>query len=215
MTKLNWVTKACGVLLLWTATVAALQAQTKNAVPPAVTFTTLYSFDFSDGYEPESPIVQAANGQLYGTTLQGGPSELGSVFGLATAGALSFDYSFDGTDGGEPIAGLLQATDGNLYGTTFGDTIFKVTPSGAVTTLYTFCQQQGCLDGTAPSGGLIQGADGNLYGTTEQGGTDGDGTVFAITLSGSLTTLHSFGGGGCTVFARKASVRMASSQQPA
>ena len=194
--KFNWVTKASAVFLLWGAAAIALTAQTTPVSPrvPTVTFTTLYSFDVSNGYEPESPIVQAANGQLYGTTLQGGPGEEGSVFGLTTAGALSFDYSFDGADGGEPIAGLLQATDGNLYGINPGDTIFKITPSGAVSTLYAFCQQSGCPDGTYPLGGLIQGADGNLYGTTQQGGANGDGTVFTVTLSGSLTTLHSFAG---------------------
>jgi uncharacterized repeat protein (TIGR03803 family) len=194
MSKFIWEIKACGVLLLWATAALALPAQTKNAAPPAVAFTTLYSFNVANGYEPESSIVQAANGQLYGTTLQGGPSEEGSIFGLTTVGNLTFVYSFDGTDGGEPIAGLIQATDGNLYGTTFGDTIFKVTPAGAVTTLYSFCLQSGCPDGTAPSGGLIQGRNGNLYGTTQQGGANGDGTIFTITLSGSLTTLYSFTG---------------------
>ncbi len=188
----TWIARACLISLVWAAAPVALPAQTKSAAPPAVTFTSLYSFDFADGYEPESPIFQAANGQLYGTTLQGGPSEEGSIFALTPGGNLTFDYSFDGADGAEPVAGVIQATDGNLYGTTFGDTIFKITPAGAVSTLYAFCLQSGCPDGSVPLGALIQGSDGNLYGTTQQGGTNGDGTVFRITLSGALTTLHSF-----------------------
>ena len=99
-----------------------------------------------------------------------------------------------------PIAGLLQATDGNLYGTTGGTcssngcgTIFKITPSGTLTTLYTFCSQSGCPDGDDPTAGLVQAADGALYGTTNRGGANGNyGTIFKITSSGALTTLYSF-----------------------
>ena len=88
--------------------------------------------------------------------------------------------------------------DGNFYGTTcflssrsFG-TVFKITPQGALTTLYTFCSQAGCADGYCPHGGLIQGRDGDLYGTTAFNGANGYGTVFKITPEGTLTTLHNF-----------------------
>src|SRR5579859_3202140 len=87
-------------------------------------------------------------------------------------------HSFDNADGANPLAPLVQATDGNLYGTTpnvgangFGGTIFKITPGGALTTLYSFCSQSGCTDGATPDlDGLVQAIDGNLYGTTQAGG---------------------------------------------
>ncbi|HUI41543.1 MAG TPA: choice-of-anchor tandem repeat GloVer-containing protein [Terriglobia bacterium] len=107
-------------------------------------------------------------------------------------------HSFDNTDGAFPYWAPLQATDGNLYGTTpFGGingygTIFRITPSGTLTTLYTFCSQRDCLDGGAPEAGLVQAADGDFYGVAAGGGADGYGTVFKFTLSGKLTTIHNF-----------------------
>ena len=117
-------------------------------------------------------------------------------------------HSFDYTDGDKPQAGLVQGADGNLYGTTTlggahtngvalsgQGTVFKITPSGTLTTLYSFCSQNGCTDGANPSAALVQGTDGNLYGTTQGGGANvndcgfGCGTVFKITASGTLTTL--------------------------
>jgi uncharacterized repeat protein (TIGR03803 family) len=98
---------------------------------------------------------------------------------------------------------LLQATNGDLYGTTSGGgangnhgTVFKITPSGRLTTLYSFCSLTDCTDGEYPYAGLIQAIDGALYGTTGRGGANGSpmsgGTVFKITLSGTLATLHNF-----------------------
>src|SRR5271157_5210920 len=95
---------------------------------------------------------------------------------------------------------LIEGFDGNLNGTTgLGGannegTIFKITPEGTLTTLYNFCSQTNCDDGKEPLAGLIQATDGNLYGTTLFGGTYGAGTVFSITPSGILATLHSFDG---------------------
>ena len=84
------------------------------------------------------------------------------------------------------------------YGTTAGGeangdgTVFKITPSGTLTTLYNFCSQSGCADGSEPEGALIQATDGDLYGTTAAGGPNNQGTVFKITPCGTLTTLHTF-----------------------
>jgi uncharacterized repeat protein (TIGR03803 family) len=104
-----------------------------------------------------------------------------------------------GSNGSSPFfAPLVQGTDGNLYGTTSAGgahsqgTVFKITPSGNLTTLYSFCALSNCTDGSAPYAGLMLGTDGNFYGTTESGGTGGEGTVFKITPRGTLTTLHSF-----------------------
>jgi len=108
--------------------------------------------------------------------------------------------SFNGTDGANPTAGLAQGTNGKFYGSTeYGGangqgTVFTVTSSGTLTTLYSFCAQPDCLDGANPTAALIQATNGKFYGTAQNGGADGLGTVFTITPSGELTTLHSFDG---------------------
>src|ERR1039458_6426643 len=97
-------------------------------------------------------------------------------------------HSFDGTDGFYLNAGLVQGTDGNLYGTTQGGgangygTVFRITPSGTLTMLYSFCSQSGCTDGEEPYAGLVQGTDGNFYGTTVDGGTNNNGTLFRLSV---------------------------------
>jgi uncharacterized repeat protein (TIGR03803 family) len=121
---------------------------------------------------------------------------------MTPAGTLTTLYSFCSkslcTDGSYPYAGLVQGTDGNFYGTTetggahinYG-TVYKVTPSGTLTTLYSFCGCNPSTPGQIPLAALIQATDGNFYGTTYNGyGVYG--TVFKITSGGTLTTLHSF-----------------------
>ncbi len=174
-------------------------------VTPGGQLTTLYSFcsqtGCTDGANPYAGLVQVG-ANLYGTTEDGGTNGAGTVFKVTPAGQLTTLYSFcsqtDCADGLQPHAGLIQASDGNLYGTTLygganGDgTVFKITPAGQLTTLYSFCSQAGCADGLRPYAGLIQASDGNLYGTTQDGGANGYGTAFGITLGGQLSTLHSF-----------------------
>lgn len=176
------------------------------------------SFDLADGAQPEGPLTQAADGNFYGTTPQGGSSSscgnagCGTVFKATPAGDLSAFYSFCSqsscADGYQPIGGLVQGTDGNFYGTTSAGgtdltdcvtgcgTVFKITPDGALMSLHSFS----LVDGAYPLAGLIQATDGNFYGTTSQGGdlachasndSPGCGTVFQITPAGTLTTLHS------------------------
>ena len=164
----------------------------------------------------QSPLIQGTNGELYGTSLVGGHrgackdrSGCGSLFGITTQGSLTGVYGLcnksNCADGDFPLGGLVQGTDGNFYGTTtqggssnYG-TVFRITPEGNLTTLYSFCSQPGCSDGAIPDAGLIQGLDGDFYGTTTQGGSPnptcpgvGCGTIFKITSSGVLTSLYQF-----------------------
>src|SRR5215831_4255860 len=118
---------------------------------------------------------------------------------LACAQTLTTLHTFAGPDGSLPVGSLIQASDGNFYSTTSaggatgGGVIFKMTPSGTLTTLYTFCSQSHCTDGAAPVAGLIQATNGNFYGNASVGGLPSySGTVFKITPSGTLTTLHNF-----------------------
>lgn len=160
-------------------------------------FIPIYSFTGgNDGGNPVAGLVHASDGNLYGTTHEGGTNGYGAVFRVTTGDVLIPLYSFtNGYDGANPYAGLVQADDGNLYGTTEnGGTngygvVFRITTNGALTPLYSFT---GGRDGANPRGGLIQAGDGNLYGTTENGGTNFDGTVFRITINGALTSLYSF-----------------------
>jgi len=163
-------------------------------ITPSGAFTTLHSFNGTDGANPESRLIQATDGNFYGTTSMGGAYYRGTVFKITPEGTLTTLYSFDGTDGAYPV-GLIQATNGNFYGTTSG-TVFKITPSGTLTKLHDFHP----ADGVRPQE-LVQGTDGNFYGTTALGGANryscslnSCGTIFRITPSGTLTTLHSFDG---------------------
>jgi uncharacterized repeat protein (TIGR03803 family) len=167
------------------------------------TLTTLYSFcaqtNCGDGSIPQAGLVQATDGNIYGTTAVGGANSEGTIFKVTSGGTLTTLYSFcaqtNCTDGSDPVGGLVQAADGNFYGTTYHGgtnnfgTVFKITSGGKLTTLHSFDS----TDGMGPQTGVGQGTDGNFYGTTQGGGRTGDGTVFKITPGGTLTTLHSFG----------------------
>jgi uncharacterized repeat protein (TIGR03803 family) len=102
------------------------------------------------------------------------------------------------TNGSESGASLVQGIDGNFYGTAIyggaygGGSVFKVTSSGGLSTVYDFCSVSGCPDGSEPFAALVLGLDNNFYGTTYQGGASNWGTIFQLTPSGTLTTLHSF-----------------------
>ena len=183
-------------------------------VSPGGSYTNLYSFPGypNDGYLPEGGLVKGGDGYFYGTTVNGGTNGFGTVFRVSPGGAYTNLHSFAGgfyygnSDGQRPYGGLVQGHDGNFYGTTTGGgtnvnvagTVFRITPSGACTTLYSF---GGAPDGGVPGAGLVLGSDGNFYGTTQSGGTNacGCGTIFRISPSGQYKNLYSFGAPGVGV----------------
>jgi uncharacterized repeat protein (TIGR03803 family) len=178
---------------------------------PAGKLTTLYSFCSViqsgiclDGAQPVFPLVQASDGNLYGTTSIGGNdgvnSGYGTIFKITQAGTLTTLYNFPGFT--QSSSALVEGADGNFYGTTAaggsgtygaGGIFFRVTPNGSVTTLYNFCTLNHCADGSQPSN-IILATDGNFYGIAWGGGANQQGTIFQFTPSGVLTTLHNFDG---------------------
>ena len=168
--------------------------------PSSGAFSTIYQFS---GLVSTAPFIQGTDGSLYGTTSNGGWAHCGSVFKMSTAGVLLQSAPFLCAAGGAgPNAGpLLQASDGNFYGVTEsgglrnGGTIFKMTPDFQISILYTFMgKSAGTKDGFTPTAGLIQATDGNLYGTTAEGGSNGMGTLFQISTSGTYKLLYNFNG---------------------
>jgi uncharacterized repeat protein (TIGR03803 family) len=179
-------------------------------ITPSGKETVLHSFGGSgDGIYPVAELINV-KGTLYGTTTLGGASNEGTVFAITTSGKETVLYSFKGgtEDGARPNAGLTNAK-GTLYGTTsFGGdtvkgcnagcgTVFAITTSGTETVLHSF---GGSSDGAFPQAGLIN-VNSTLYGTTASAGANCSpsfacGTVFAVSMSGTETVLHSFGGSG-------------------
>lgn len=195
------VWSAVALAALWMTSVAA-------GVAHAQTFKVLVNFGGAEGEGPWAGLVQGLDGNLYGTTYQGGSNEIcfnyygcGTVFGITPSGKLTTLYTFcqqvGCSDGAAPQTPLIQATDGNLYGTTvmggkscyYGcGTIFRISAEGSLATLHAFDDS----DGAGPYAPLVQGLDGNFYGTTAAGGAHEQGTVFKMSPTGTLTTLYSF-----------------------
>ena len=197
---------------------AALPRAASAQAASGITFNSLYSFTGdTDGANPLSGLVADSSGNLYGTTQFGGPNDTGSVYKITSSGAITPLHNFgevDGstdeedTDGGVPVGALALGNDGNLYGTTseggaYGSgTIFQISPSGTFNTIYTFSSDinnntdtYGNTDGSSPTTALTLGRDGNFYGTTYYGGPNDSGTVFKLSVSGTvgtIQTLYSF-----------------------
>jgi uncharacterized repeat protein (TIGR03803 family) len=186
---------------------------------------------FLEQSAPENPhMIQGTDSNFYSICESGGPSNspdpAGSIYKVTPSGNITAIYNFCGgnannncTDGDEPQGSLVEGSDGNLYGTTESGgtdsghgagmdgggagTIYRVTPGGTLSTLYTFCLTD-CSDGGFPIGGLVVASDGNFYGTTSAGGgSDGEqrGTIFRMTPAGVLTTLYVFPTSGNLSFA--------------
>jgi uncharacterized repeat protein (TIGR03803 family) len=195
----------------------------KTAAGYASTPTTLYSFcaqaNCTDGANPLGRLLADANGNLFGTTGNGGSNgNYGTVFEIVkTADGYASTpitlVSFNLTNGARLWAGLIADANGNLFGTTDGGgaysegayghgTVFEIPKTatgfaGTPTVLYSFCAQANCTDGEHPFNSLIADVNGNLFGTTVFGGAYGNGTVFEIPktatgFAGTPTTLVSF-----------------------
>jgi uncharacterized repeat protein (TIGR03803 family) len=167
---------------------------------PGQALSTLHSFaNKSDGAQPYAGLAQGSDGNFYGTCFIGGSNGFGSVFKITPGGAFTLLHSFSFSDGETPTAALLQGADGNFYGTTFeggsnfdNGTVFQISSNGAFNSLYSFTNG---LDGANPYAGLCQGPNGAFYGTTVNGGSNHNGSVFAISSAGALTPLYSFTNG--------------------
>jgi len=148
--------------------------------------TTLYTFctrpGCPDGGGPNG-IVQASDGNFYGTTSGGGGGYSGSLYRLTPSGALSVLHTFPPDY--SPAAGPVQGSDGNIYGTSL-TTVFKAGLDGSFETIHQFCSLPGCADGNWAVSPLIQATDGNLYGTTYEGGAHDGGTIFRMVPPGTL-----------------------------
>ncbi|HXI85161.1 MAG TPA: choice-of-anchor tandem repeat GloVer-containing protein [Verrucomicrobiae bacterium] len=167
-------------------------------ISPSGGYANLYSFGGfpTDGAAPYAGLVLGSDGNFYGTTSDGGtstncpgtfgiPSGCGTVFRINPNGNETNLHSFTShPDGSHPLASLVQGSDGNFYGTTqgggtnipFQGIVFRISPSGSETNLYSFAGFPN--SGFDPFGRMVQASDGNFYGTTIYGGINKSGTVF-------------------------------------
>ncbi|MGA2370938.1 MAG: choice-of-anchor tandem repeat GloVer-containing protein [Candidatus Korobacteraceae bacterium] len=176
--------------------------------------SVLYSFSLLDGGggTPVTEPVFDHLGNLFGTTILGGPDEAGIVYELSPMAGGGWNetviHTFGGCDGAAPMGSLVFDASGNLYGTTYGGdgscadgTVYQLTPAGSgwqETQIHRFPFPNGDQYGLGPIGGVIVDPSGTLYGTTPYGGGGEGGTIFNATLSGGswmLGLLHDLGSG--------------------
>ncbi|MEO7775782.1 MAG: choice-of-anchor tandem repeat GloVer-containing protein [Steroidobacteraceae bacterium] len=168
-----------------------------------VNLINVHSFPSSvaEGINPRGDLLlDAADGNFYGTTHGGGTVGAGTVYRMLPTGELGVLHSFAGapTEGANPYAGVVKGTDGSYYGTTYSGgakqagTVYKVAGDGTFSTLHSFSTDK--RGGYFPYTGVVQGSDGNFYGTTLRGGANDMGTVFKMDTAGTLTQLYEFKG---------------------
>lgn len=189
--------------------------------PSTGMLTHLHDFGFSDGATPRGKLIQASDGDLYGTTESGGANQsdycyagkgynesgCGTLFKISLQGSFTKVHDFYSTADGyqsSPSTGVVQAGDGNFYGMamqpfpTGTTSLFKMTPAGTVSILHEFATDQS--EGYLAYAGLLVAKNGLLYGTTSGNGaitgnpSGGCGTVFGSTLAGEFSVLHTFAG---------------------
>jgi uncharacterized repeat protein (TIGR03803 family) len=163
-------------------------------ITPAGTLTILYSFDDTNNFaNPTYGLTVGNDGNFYGTQAEGGAANTGSVFKITPAGVVTVLHEFTSNpDGADPVSGVILGKDGNFYGDTEGGgeygygTLFKMTPSGKLTILYSFNSSTDYA--TNPTAPLLQATDGNFYGVLISRFQD----LFRFTPSGRLTVLEKF-----------------------
>lgn len=185
---------------------------------PDGAFTNLYFFDSTNqmGFYPMGPLMQAKDGNFYGTTELGGLTGIpewytyskGTVFKMTPEGVTTFLASFDGTNGMISRFGMVQTADGNLYGPSLGGTtrldllasgagnVYCIKTDGSLTNMFSFNGTNGVYPHS-----LWLGPDGNFYGMSRLGGLGaaqpsfaGYGNIFKLTPDGQLTVLVGFNG---------------------
>ncbi len=168
-------------------------------------YTVLHTFvGRADGVNPFAGVVRDSAGNLYGTTLYGGPANAGVVYKVDPAGRETVLHSFTGgADGGLPYAGLTLGPAGSLYGAASSGgitnsacpvgcgVVFTLDAAGQFTVLHSFTG----ADGNDPHAGVILDPAGNIYGTTYEGGASGGGVVYEMDPAGQVTVLYNFTGG--------------------
>lgn len=163
----------------------------------------------SFGSAPRGALLRGGDGYFYGTTEWGGEHHDGNVFRVSSSGEFRKLVDFTGSNeeddqarGSNPQAELIFGADGYLYGTTYdggkwnSGVVFKISPSGIMSTLVDFSGDEGPAPGAHPSAGLVQAPDGYFYGVTQSGGSGGNGTIFKMSAAGALVTLVEFTGQG-------------------
>lgn len=162
----------------------------------------IHVFSGFDGAHPWGGVVLDANGNLYGTTQDGGSNNSGTIFQpkyvVGVGWTENILHSFqNGNDGGHPIAGLTWDTSGNLYGATTSGAIFKLSPSGDNWIYTVIYRIGGALMQCGPRASLTIDAAGKLYGTSYCSGASGMGSVFELTNTPNgweYVSLHDFSG---------------------
>lgn len=171
-------------------------------------YNVIYNFQAGgsgDGANPHGTVVFDKSGNLYGTTLNGGVNNAGTVFEMAPANGgwtETVIYTFDGPHGANPYSGVILDGNGNLYGTTFAGglegagVVFELTSSADIWAIQVLHALNGSSDGAAPGpGSLLFDSAGNLYGETLYGGR-AFGVVFQLVPQQgggwTETVLHAF-----------------------
>lgn len=163
----------------------------------AQTVTQLASFTSTTGEAPNGGLIEASDGNYYGTTTAGGTLGGGTLFKVTSTGSITVLHNFDpDAEGYFVSSSLIQGTDGNFYGTLVnggingGGSVFKFTPAGSITILHSFSGP----DGNSPFGGVVEASNGTFYGTTDGGGANSIGTIYSITSAGAFNMLYQFAG---------------------
>lgn len=183
-------------VMLWLVSAAAAQ----------YTPVGLYNYPNTDnntsGITPSSFLAQGPDGNFYDTIFSNGDFNQGSVYTISLSGDYTLLYSFcaEGGNclvtGSAPEGGVTLGSDGNFYGTTNGGgtgisgTVFKITPAGKLTTLYSFPSDT--AEGVNPVFPVFEATNGDFYGVTSAGGANGNGVLFRITSAGKYALLASF-----------------------